>query len=183
MFIDTDSFPAQRDVTIIKQLTKADMVEFFNRHIHPSSPHRAKLALHFVAQAKSDVSTRQISELVAALDLDGDAAAVAATDLQARLSAADHDEAKEVEKLKEYLLHDLKVTESKIDAAVEAWKKLHDQNEGLNGVVKDAPLPSSNGTTAVVIDDIRDYKAGLTVSAGARPVRDLSEYEDLESKL
>jgi insulysin len=159
------------------------MVEFFNRYIHPSSPQRAKLALHFVAQAKSDVSTRQISELVAALDLDDDRAALAATDLQARLSAAHHDEAKEMEKLEQYLLHDLKVTESKIDAAVEAWKKLHDQDAGPNGVVKDAPLPSSNGSTPIIIDDVRDYKASLAVSAGARPVKDLSEYEDLGSKL
>ena len=158
------------------------MVEFFNRYIHPSSPQRAKLALHFVAQAKSDVSTRQISELVAALDLNDDRAALAALDLQARLSAAHHDEAQEMEKLEQYLLHDLKVTESKIAAAVEAWKKLHDQNAGLNGV-KDAPPPSSNGSTPVIIEDIRDYKAGLTVSAGARPVKDLSEYEDLGSKL
>jgi len=159
------------------------MVEFFNRYIHPSSPQRAKLALHFVAQAKSDVSTRQISELVATLDLDDDTAALAATDLQARLSAAHHNEAKEMEKLEQYLLHDLKVTESKIDAAVEAWKKLHNHKAGPNGVVKDAPLPSSNGSTPIIIDDIRDYKAGLTVSAGARPVKDLSEYEDLGSKL
>lgn len=129
------------------------------------------------------MSTRQISELVAALDLDNNTAALAATDLQARLSAAHHNEAQEMEKLQQYLLHDLKITESKIDAAVEAWKKLHDQNAGLNGVVKDAPIPSSNGSTPVIIDDIRDYKAGLTVSAGARPVKDLSEYEELESKL
>jgi insulysin len=129
------------------------------------------------------VSTRQISELVAALDLDDDRAALAATDLQARLSAAHHDEAKEMEKLEQYLLHDLKVTESKIDAAVEAWKKLHDQDAGPNGVVKDAPLPSSNGSTPIIIDDVRDYKASLAVSAGARPVKDLSEYEDLGSKL
>jgi len=88
-----------------------------------------------------------------------------------------------MEKLEQYLLHDLKVTESKIDAAVEAWKKLHNQKAGPNGVVKDAPLPSSNGSTPIIIDDIRDYKAGLTVSAGARPVKDLSEYEDLGSKL
>ena len=118
-----------------------------------------------------------------ALDLDSEAAGQAATDLQARLSSAGHDEEKEISNLKEYLLHSLKVTESKIDIAVEAWKKLHNQNQGLNGVVKDAPLPSSNGTEPVIIEDIRDFKAGLHVSAGARPVKDLSEYEELDPKL
>lgn len=43
----------------------------------------------------------------------------------------------------------------------------------------------STGTTqeAVVIEDVRDFKARLNVSAGARPVKDLSEFEDLDAKL
>jgi len=159
------------------------MVEFFNRYIHPSSTQRAKLAIYFVAQAKSDVSTKQISELVKGLELDADASAKAATDLQAHLSAAAHDEEKEVEGLKNYLLHELKVMEGKVDAAVDVWRKLHAQNLGTNGVVKDAQPPSSNGTTPAVIDDVRDFKAGLTVTAGARPAKDLSEYEELDCKL
>jgi len=159
------------------------MMEFFNYYIKPSSPNRAKLAIYFVAQAKSDVSTKQISELVKGLELNADASARAATDLQARLSAAAHDEAKEVDGLKDYLLHDLKVTEDKIDAAAELWKKLHAQNLGTNNVVKDAEPPSSNGTKPAIINDVRDFKAGLTVTAGARPAKDLSEYEDLDCKL
>jgi len=174
---------AQKDVALIKPLTKADMIEFFNRYIHPSSSQRAKLAIYFVAQAKSDVSTKQITELIEGLELDAEASAEAATALQARLSAAAHDEEKEVEGLKNYLLHDLKVTESKIDAAVETWRKLHGQIIGTNSIVKDAQPPSSNGIAPVLIDDVRDFKAGLTVTAGARPVRDLSEYEDLNSKI
>ena len=159
------------------------MAEFFAHYIHPSSPHRAKLAVYFIAQAKSDVSTEQISQLVKILELDSDTSARAATDLQARLSAAGHNEDKEVEGLKEYLLHELKVNEIKIDAAVGVWRKLHSQNLGTNGVVKDAQPPSSNGTTPTIIEDVRNFKSGLTVSAGARPAKDLSEYEDLDPKL
>jgi len=168
---------------LIKPLTKAEMIEFFDHYMHPASPHRAKLAIYFVAQAKSDVSTRQISELIKTLDLGADIAAQAAADLQARLSAAGHDEEKEVQGLRDYLLHDLKVTEAKIDAAVESWRKLHAQNLGTNGVVKDAKPPSSNGTSPFVIEDVRDFKASLTATVGPRPVKDLTEYEDLDSKL
>ncbi|KAK3939917.1 Metalloenzyme, LuxS/M16 peptidase-like protein [Diplogelasinospora grovesii] len=176
---------AQRDAAHIRPLTKSDMVGFFNQYIHPASPSRAKLAVYFVAQAKSDVSTKQITELVKTLNLNSDdASAQAATDLQARLSAADHDVKKEVEGLKDYLLHVLKVPEGKIDAAIEAWKKIHEQQNGLaNGIVKDADPPSSNGTKPFFIEDVRTFKAGLVVSAGARPVKDLSEYEDLDPKL
>lgn len=174
---------AQEDTARIRPLTKGDMAEFFKRYIHPNSPVRAKLAIHLVAQAKSDVSTKQISELIKTLDLGPEVSAQAATDLQARLSAAGHDEAKEIDGLKNYLLHDLNVAESKIDAAAEVWKKLHAQNSKTNGgenVGDDAP---SNSNTPVMIEDVRAFKASLAASAGAQPAKDLSEYEDFDPKL
>ena len=159
------------------------MIEFFKQYIDPSSPTRAKLAVYLEAQAKSDVSTKQISELIKTLDVDSTASARAATDLQARLSAAGHDVEKEIAGLREYLLHDLKVVESKIDAAAEAWKKIHEEHGPGSNVVKDAEPPSNNGTTPVFIDNVRAFRASLQASNGARPVKDLSEYEDLEAKL
>ncbi|KAH8673592.1 peptidase M16 inactive domain-containing protein [Xylariales sp. PMI_506] len=35
----------------------------------------------------------------------------------------------------------------------------------------------------VLIENVRDYRAGLVASAGARPTRELSEFEELDSKL
>ncbi|KAK3340911.1 Metalloenzyme, LuxS/M16 peptidase-like protein [Neurospora tetraspora] len=171
---------SQRDAAHVKPLTKEEMIEFFKYYIHPSSASRAKLAIYLEAQAKSDVTTAQITELVKTLELDATTSAKAATDLQARLSAADHDEEKEMAGLKEYL-NGLSVAENKMDAATETWKKLH--AEKVTGVVKDAAPPSSNGTKPILIEDVRSYKAGLPVSAAARPVKDLSEYEELDSKL
>ncbi|EON98117.1 putative a-factor-processing enzyme protein [Phaeoacremonium minimum UCRPA7] len=174
---------AQQDAAHVKRLTKDDMIEYFERYIDPASTERAKLSIYMIAQAKSDVSTKQISELVKTLNLESEQASQAATDLQARLSAAGHDEEKEIEGLKEYLLHDLKVAEDKIEAAAESWRTLHQNN--TNGVVKDdvKEPPSFNGIKPVIIEDVRDYKSRLTATAGARPVKDLSEYEDLDSKL
>lgn len=36
---------------------------------------------------------------------------------------------------------------------------------------------------ATVIEDVRAYKAGLAASAGARPARDVTEYEEIDAKL
>ncbi|KAL1868234.1 hypothetical protein VTK73DRAFT_3761 [Phialemonium thermophilum] len=177
---------AQQDAAHIKLLTKADMIEFFKRYIDPKSPSRSKLAVYLVAQAKSDVSTKQITELVRTLELDAEASAQAATDLQARLSAAGHDEAKEIEGLRTYLLRDLQVAEDKVDAAVESWRKLHPQTVGQKAEGTEdrgPPAAALNGTTPVVIRDVRSYKAGLLVSAGAKPAKDLSAYEDFDPKL
>ncbi|PSS03756.1 Metalloenzyme, LuxS/M16 peptidase-like protein [Coniella lustricola] len=174
----------QRTASQVKQLTKQDMISFFDHYISPTSPQRAKLSVWMIAQATSDVSTKQISELVKTLDLESsESESQAATDLQARLSAAGHDEEKEVAGLKDYLLHDLKVAENKIETAEQAWRKLHTNTNGLKGVHEEHNPPSLNGTTISFIEDARDFKARLPVSVGARPVKDLIEYEDLDPRL
>lgn len=166
------------------------MIAFFNEYIHPSSPSRAKLAVYLEAQAKSDVSTKQISDLIKTLDIDATAAAKAASDLQARLTAAGHDVEKELASLRSYLLHDLKVSEGKIDAAAEAWRGIHAEhgpgngNGNGNGVKDEKEVPlAANGTRPVFVEDVRAFRASLPASGGAAPGRDLSEFEDLEAKL
>ncbi|KAI0408675.1 peptidase M16 inactive domain-containing protein [Xylaria palmicola] len=48
---------------------------------------------------------------------------------------------------------------------------------------EDATPPISNGTQPTLITSVRDYKARLAATAGARPIHDLSEFEELDSKL
>lgn len=40
-----------------------------------------------------------------------------------------------------------------------------------------------NGTEPHLIENVRDFKAGLVASAGARPIKELSEFEDFDAKL
>jgi insulysin len=182
------TFAARSDVELIKLLTKADMTDFYEHYLLPSSQKRAKLSVHLIAQATSDVSTKQISELVKTLILSPELAAQAATDLQARLSSASHDEEKELAGMKDYLLHDLKVAEDKIDAAVAAWHRISKSNGAANhklanGTEKAEQSWYESKSRPVIIEDVRTFKSGLQATAGALPVRDLSEYEDLDPKL
>ncbi|KAK6079970.1 peptidase M16 inactive domain-containing protein [Seiridium cupressi] len=101
---------SQEDAAAVKSLTKTEMVEFYTTHIAPTSPLRAKLAVHLVAQGLGD-----------------------------------------------------KTKEASADGETET-------------------VPG-NGTEPLVIEDVRDYKCRLVASAGARPIKELSEFEDLESKL
>lgn len=41
----------------------------------------------------------------------------------------------------------------------------------------------ANGTTPVVITDVREFKSKLQISAGPQPVKHISEFEELDSKL
>ncbi len=106
------------------------------------------------------------------------------TDLQARLTAAHHDETQELDNLRTYLLKDLRVVEAKIDAAIEAWKKLSKDHRS-NGVVTDvAEVTSLNGTTPVRIEDIRPISSRAWPSRWARgPSETLASTRDLEPKL
>jgi insulysin len=40
-----------------------------------------------------------------------------------------------------------------------------------------------NGTTPYIITDVREFKSKLQVSAGPQPVKHISEFEELDSKL
>lgn len=40
-----------------------------------------------------------------------------------------------------------------------------------------------NGTTPYIITDVREFKSRLQVSAGPQPVKHISEFEELDSKL
>ncbi|KAL1865031.1 metalloprotease [Diaporthe australafricana] len=167
----------------VKELTKQDMVDFYKKRINPASPERAKLSVWMIAQATSDVSAKTISDLVKALKLNSpERDAEVAKEVQARLSAAQYDEQKETEGLKEYILHSLKVSKERTDAAAETWKKLLSQVKGRAGYHNKDP-PSLNGTQICFVEDPRDFKARLPVSAGARSVKDIMEYKELDPNM
>lgn len=58
---------------------------------------------------------------------------------------------------------------------------LDGKDESASVTSSEALLPQGN--EAVVIEDIRAFKASIPLSEGARPVKDLSEFEELEPKL
>ncbi|KAI1819296.1 peptidase M16 inactive domain-containing protein [Xylaria intraflava] len=58
-----------------------------------------------------------------------------------------------------------------------------DAQEGEKDKEEEATAPISNGTRPFLITDVWEYKATLAATAGPRPVRDLTEFEELDSKL
>lgn len=106
------------------------MIEFYKLYIHPTSTHRAKIAVHLIAQGLAPPT-------------------VAATVIEKGMKALG-----------------LNKTEK-------------DDEDGEVVEVK----PEGNGTTPYVITDVREFKSKLQVSAGPQPVKHISEFEELDSKL
>jgi insulysin len=112
-------------------LTKADMIEFYQQYIHPSSPARSKLAIHMAAQSPSS-DTSAVEEVI-----------------------------------------------GKGMKILGLNKDHKDEEDGETVSVN----TEGNGTTPYIITDVREFKSMLQVSAGPQPVKHISEFEDLESKL
>jgi hypothetical protein len=85
--------------------------------------------------------------------------------------------------LLETYLQDLKISSEKVQGIVAGAKEA-----GLKCVSADEHVDIiDHGSTAVPaateISDVRRFKSGLMVSQGARPVRDLCDFEDVDAKL
>jgi insulysin len=57
-------YVVHHDAAHVKTLTKADMIEFYQHFIHPSSPARSKLAIHMTAQSSAPTDISTVKEVV-----------------------------------------------------------------------------------------------------------------------
>ncbi|TFB05329.1 Putative zinc protease [Trichoderma ghanense] len=156
---------AHQDAAHVKPLTKADMVSFFDEYFSPFSSSRARLSVHLCARG-SDERDSKVVELLKESGLEDvskeDRASLDLLEghLKTRQSISEEKRASLLSKAKELGLPqaspDLLETPSNIASAVDS---------------------------AVEITDGRLYKAGLRASSGARPVKDIAEFEETDSKL
>ena len=192
------------DVAHLRPLTKDDLVTFFKQYIDPASSARAKLSVHMVAQLSpkalgdtmdSAEQKKKVITLLAtyftSLGIDADA-----MKLEKRfgdVDTASGDAASIIQAVKGYLKEDVKLDEARVKDVVDQGQQLLSTalpvlgtevqriaTDEKNGA-EDNDVPTTKATT--FIGNVHEYKAGLQASAGARPVKDLSEFEDIEPKL
>lgn len=199
-----DFLQVDEDVAHLRPLTKSDLVEFFNRYIHPTSPTRAKLSVHLIAQATPKVLAGDISEteqkskvtslVVKYLTTMG--IGVDAEKLSQRLETVDiagGDQQGILKCISSYLNDDAQIPSDQLSKIVEQAEKLMgtvlpslgiEVQLEAGSVDGSADLPEAPPVKATTyIESVHDYKVALSVSAGPRPVTDLSEFEETEPKL
>ena len=188
----------------IRALSKADMMEFFNHYIHPTSPQRAKLSVHLMARtspksvagnmSQSEQKEKVLSVLgkyLTAMGLEADAEKLEQHFEDVDVLGGDVDGI--IQAIGAYLSKDAGTPQDKVSEVFEQGQQLLGNIlPGLGIEVKtktdvdDAgadlpPAPQTKQTT--YIEDVRHYKSGLDVSAGPRPVTNLSQFEETEAKL
>ena len=199
-----DFLQVEEDVAHLKPLTKADLIEFFDRYIHPTSLTRAKLSVHLIAQATPKALAGDISETEQRSKLTGllvkylttMGIGVDAEKLSQRIEMVDvaaGDQEGILKCISSYLSDDAQTSSDQSSEIVEQAEKLigtvlpslgievQPLVDGADGSANLPEAPPVNPTT--YIENVHDYKAALSVSAGPRPVTELSEFEEIEPKL
>lgn len=199
-----DFLAREHDVSHLKPLTKSDLIEFFNHYISPISPSRAKLSVHLIAQSSptevaGNISPAEQQEKVmatlgkylTAMGIEADQAKLAQ-----RFDGVDvtgGDQAGIIEAVARYLDEDAEMGEEEANEVLVQGQQLlgtvlpslgieaKQAVDGVDGVEELPEAPPVKKTT--LIEDVREFKAGLQLTAGRKPVTDLSEFLDTESKL
>ena len=199
------------DVAVIESLSKTDLIDFFGRYIHPSSPVRSKLSIHMVAQSSSTAVTNgtampeqkanfvlNLNQYFNSIGLDS-----RHEPLQERFEEVDvvgGDQEAIIRAVRSHLVDDLKLDNEKTDAVIQEGTThlgtmlrslgiqvpLPKETSPPDGEIPDISSGKEEGRVArppVVIDNVHEFKARLQVSSGVRPVRDLCEFEETEAKL
>lgn len=177
----------EHDVHHIEKLNKEDLIKFFDHYISPSSKSRAKLAIHLVAQgapstviesaptdAKPELMLEALTKLFKAHSIDTDMKKLGAQLEQLTISA--DNPAPLANAVLSYLIKDANVPEATAKTVVQGLTNA-DSVGGADVQAKDAL------DAPTIIEDVHAFKASLGVSRGPQPVKDLSEFEELEAKL
>lgn len=196
-----------KDVSNIEPLTKADILAFYREHFLPSSPRRAKASVWLIAQSsaadvaantsdteKKDKLLETVTQLLQQLGVEAEPEALNKQFEKVDIAGADLDGI--VGAVGKYL------TDVAGASAEEAAQVVEQGKAVIGGVLPSlgiiAPEEQQNGhvegeangeagkqddSKTVVIEDVKAWKASMPLSAGPRPVKDLSEFEEVGPKL
>lgn len=171
------------------------MITFFARFISPSSSTRAKLSVHLVAQAKpkepsaDEKKSNALSIFSNILEQEKIVSDISS--LKSNITdTADPTGLSLSEAIISYVNSELKLPQEQSEKIVDEVKaalgvadvdsKLEDltvlQNGDVDKAIKAQPRP-------VLITDVHAFKAGLQLSIGIQPVKDLAEFVEDSAKL
>ncbi|KAF9882582.1 Insulinase (Peptidase M16) [Aspergillus nanangensis] len=186
----------ESDAANVRAWNKADMKEFYDQFISPSSVTRGKLSIHLNAQGGAHTSSadtkKQKSRLVSLLGKQLETAGFA-VDVD-RLSAAFEKldlstggESQILDVLETFMGSEMSLSEQQSKPVLEQAQQNFGTHLKQLGLESSQLAPVTNGVKAspthpVYITNVPEFKARLAVSAGPSPITDLSEFEDFDAK-
>lgn len=178
------------EVDIIRNITKAEMLDFYNKFIDPASHTRSKASVHMHAAAAAgapkpshnDAIIGKICEYISTYSgVETDPVVISKA-----LSAVDPAEPESaMSGFLQCLTQDLKIAPETAQSIVQEGAAI--LTTLLPSLAKANAPPQEEeeeiGDQGEVIEDICAYKARLQLTKGAMPVRPLVEFEESSAKL
>lgn len=199
-----DFLSREHDVSHLKPLNKSDLIEFYNHYIHPTSPSRAKLSIHMIAQSspkevagnispadQKEKVVAAIGKYLTAMGIDADHAKLAKRFDNVDITGGD--QARIIDAVADYLNENAEMGEEEANEVLVQGQQLlgtvlpglgievKQAVDGVDGVEELPEAPPVKKTT--LIENVREYRAGLQLTVGRKPVTALSEFLETESKL
>ena len=196
-----DFLSREHDVSYLKPLTKSDLIDFFQHYINPTSPSRAKLSVHMIAQSSpkevaGNMSPAEQKEKVIAMLAKYLNALGVEADQEKLVKHFDNvdvtggDQAGITAAVARYLDDDADMPEEDSRQVLAQGQQLLstilpglgiEVKQTVDGAEELPEAPPVKKTT--FIDNVREFKAGLPMTVARKPVADLSEFWDAEPKL
>ncbi|KAF2191778.1 LuxS/MPP-like metallohydrolase [Zopfia rhizophila CBS 207.26] len=201
MFSDAYDFQqADEDVKYVEPLQKEDLKAFFKHYISPTSPQRAKLSVHLIAQStpKPPTLDEQKAQAITALTtiLTAEKITQDLEKLKSRIqdltAHPENDGLAISAAISTHLTEDLKLEIPTVEKVLDEAKAAlglavvgpaGETPDALTNGVTEEKVRLGNGTTPTLIKDVHAWKAGLEVSRGVRPVKDLGEFVEESARL
>ena len=142
------------------------MVEFYHTYLNPSSPSRARISVHLKARGAGDLDGK-ILKLLA----------------NCGVANVPQENRQSVDLLRSHLEKLDDVPADEVEKIVLQVKEMGLSQDANNEVVNGPTDEMSAVDAAREITDVRQFRAGLPASSGARPVKPISEFEENEPKL
>lgn len=193
-------------------MTKQDMLDFYRTSFLPGSSKRMKTSTHLIAQASADsIAEKQdprelrgkladaLAKTLTAIGVDTDVDAL--TKRLEKIDITSGDKESMTGAIAKYLEEDAKLAKDAVEQVREqgegllaqllpslgirsapAAAKANGQADGVDGDAN-GEVNGEKKSEVILIEDVPGFKASLALSAAPRPVRDLSEFEELEPKL
>ncbi|KAL1897206.1 hypothetical protein Cpir12675_002463 [Ceratocystis pirilliformis] len=173
---------AQQDADYIKDLTKQEVMEFFNTYIANGSPSKAKLTVELYARGETEVESIVTKALEAVPSVNCETeSAVRAAIVEAVLRGSKEGLAKVLSARVRLASNVVKaIVEGAGDSIEEVAKKRSEDKEKEIAFTLPEPV---YGEGASVITDVPKWKSSLQASSAPTPAKDLQEFEQLGPKL
>jgi insulysin len=173
-----DVFSGETDVANIKTISKEELLSFYDKHIHPSSPHRCVLSIHLKSQIESKVPdfAQQLADGVRIF------IANEGYDIPpAEVAEAVNGDVNSLPQNLYALILQHGYDKDRVAASMAKGKEMFEAQITMNGDSDGVATPISKVLKEVMVEDIKKFRSTLRVGDKPAPVQPLETFYECES--